>query len=481
MDKLILKESWKYLLLTLLISLPLFLHLDFLTVRLWDEGRTAINAYEMYHSGNYLVPTYHGEPDMWNLKPPFMVWLQVFFIKLFGVNEWAFRLPSALAALFTCVIMMLVSVRYLKNFWFGFICVLVLVTSRGYVGYHAARTGDYDTLLTLFLTLGNFAFFIFLEKSKPKYLYLFFLSMILAVYTKNSAAFMIVPGLFVYVLCKKKLFFLLKNKYLYIGLALFLVISFGYFFLREIYNPGYGKAIWESDFAGRYLTTLFDHKHSFWYYFGNLFDHRFIIWVFFVPFGIYFGLKNRDTGIKNLTLFSSIVALTYFLLISSAQTKLFWYALPMYPFLAILAGVCVYHFFTTIKEKKNLKQKALPYIVVALIFIAPYILIMLSLKAKFPNHDYDVCNYLRNIAQGKTEKDDFFVLHEGTFFHGEFYINLLHEQGKNIAVKNQWHIKTGDVVLISQEEVKRHLEENYVYFSLEDGDGFGFYEVVEGK
>jgi 4-amino-4-deoxy-L-arabinose transferase-like glycosyltransferase len=480
MDKLILKESWKYLLLILLISLPLFLHLDFLTIRLWDEGRVAVNAQEMYYNGNWLVPTYHGEPDLWNTKPPLMLWFQVFFMKLLGVNEWAIRLPSAFAALLTCVIIMLISLRYLKNFWFGFICVLVLVTSRGYLGYHTARTGDYDALLTLFLTLANLTFFIFLENSKTKFLYLFCLSMACAVLTKSAAAFMILPGLFIYVVLKRKLFFILKNKHLYICLAIFLVMTGGYYILREIYNPGYAKVILGDEF-GRFFVTISEHKYSFWYYFGNLFDHRFIIWVFFVPFGIYFGLKNKDTGIKNLTLFSSIVVLTFFLVISSAQTKLFWYALPMYPFLAILAGVCVYHIFTTIKERKNLKHKALPYIVVALIFVAPYILIISSLKAKFPNHDYEVCNYLRNIAQGKIEKDDFFVLHEGTFFHGEFYINLLREQGKNIAVKNQWHIKTGDVVLISQEEVKKYLEGNYVYLSLEEGDGFGFYEVVEGK
>jgi 4-amino-4-deoxy-L-arabinose transferase-like glycosyltransferase len=480
MNKQILKDSWKYLLLLLLVSLPLFLHLYFLTIRLWDEARTAINAYEMYHSGNYLVPTYNGEADMWNLKPPLMVWLQVFFMKLIGINEWSVRLPSALAALFTCVIIILISVRYIKSFWFGCFCVLVLVTSRGYVGYHAARTGDYDTLLTLFLTLANFAFFIFLENSKTKYLYLFFFSMILAVLTKNSAALMIVPGLFIYVVVKKKLLFLLKNKHLYIGLVIFLLISSGYFFLREIYNPGYGKAIWESDFGGRYLNTLFGHKHSFWYYFGNLFDHRFIIWVFFVPFGIYFGLKNSNIRIKNLTLFSSIIALTYFLFISAAQTKLFWYALPMYPFLAIFAGTCIYHIFSKLKEKK-LKHQVLPYIVVGLIFITPYILMIQSLKAKSPNHDYEICNYLRNIAQGKIDRDDFFIIYGGTFFHGEFYINLLQEQGKNIAEKNRMNIKTGDIVLICQDEIKKYLEENYEYFPLEKYNEVEVYKITDRR
>jgi 4-amino-4-deoxy-L-arabinose transferase-like glycosyltransferase len=451
-----------------------------LPLRLWDEARTATNAYEMFHSGNYLIPTYQGEPDMWCLKPPLMLWCQVFFMKLMGVNEWSVRLPSALAALFTCFIIMLVAVRYLKNFWVGFFCVLVLVTTRAYVNYHhAARTGDYDVLLALFLVLANFSFFIFLENSKTKYLYLFFLSMALAVLTKSSAAFMILPGLFMYVVFKKKLIFLLKNKHLYIGLAIFLITAGGYYFLREIYNPGYFKVVMANEYVGRlfsHFDTIDNHKQSFWYYFENLFDHRFIIWVFFIPFGIYFGLRSKEVRIKNLTLFSSLIALSYFLFISSAQTKLSWYVTPMYPFLAILVGVCIYHIFTLLKEK--LKNKALPYILTGLIFVAPYVIIMSSLKAKFPYDDYATCHYLRSIAKGKIKKDDFFVIHEGTFFHGEFYINLLQEQGKNIAEKNREDINAGDVVLISQDEIKKYVEEHYEYVMLEGYEGFGFYEIA---
>jgi hypothetical protein len=239
------------------------------------------------------------------------------------------------------------------------------------------------------------------------------------------------------------------------------------------------KEIWESDFGGRYLSTLAGHKHSFWYYFANLFDHRFIIWVFFVPFGIYFGLKSKDVKIKKLTFFSSIIALTYFLFISCAQTKLFWYVLPMYPFLAIFVGTCIYHIFTILKEK--LKHKALPYIVVGLIFIMPYTLMITSLKKIYPRFEYETCNYLRNIAQGKIEKDDFFILYDDCFFHGEFYIKLLQDKGKNIALKNKADIKAGEVVLISQDIIKQYVEDNYEYLILEEYDEFGFYEIVGEK
>src|SRR5690606_9717613 len=100
---------------------------------IWDEARLAINAYEMSQNGNLIVTYFDGAPDMWNTKPPLLIWIQALFIKMFGFNELAIRLPSAIAALFTCVVILIFSEKYLKNFWFGFIAVVVLVTSQGYI------------------------------------------------------------------------------------------------------------------------------------------------------------------------------------------------------------------------------------------------------------------------------------------------------------------------------------------------------------
>src|SRR5690606_31525207 len=133
-----------YLLLAILIYLPLFEFLDSLTIQIWDEARLAINAYEMLNNGNFIVTYFEGEPDMWNTKPPLLIWFQVLFMKILGVNELAVRLPSAIAALFTCITLLVFSLKYFKRFWFGFIVVFILVTSSGYVNIHASRTGDYD-------------------------------------------------------------------------------------------------------------------------------------------------------------------------------------------------------------------------------------------------------------------------------------------------------------------------------------------------
>src|SRR5437868_809201 len=71
---------------------------------LWDldEGRNATAALAMRESGDLVVPTFNGQLRV--DKPALLYWLQVAAYHLFGVNEFAARLPSALAALLTLLL-----------------------------------------------------------------------------------------------------------------------------------------------------------------------------------------------------------------------------------------------------------------------------------------------------------------------------------------------------------------------------------------
>ncbi len=62
-----------------------------------DEGRYGEIAREMVESGDWLVPRIWYVPHL--DKPPMTYWLVASSIKAFGVNEWAIRLPLALAGL----------------------------------------------------------------------------------------------------------------------------------------------------------------------------------------------------------------------------------------------------------------------------------------------------------------------------------------------------------------------------------------------
>ncbi|MGI0489874.1 ArnT family glycosyltransferase, partial [Pantanalinema rosaneae CENA516] len=54
-------------------------------------------ARQMTVTGDWITPYFNGDTRF--DKPPLIYWLMAIAYKLFGVNEWSARLPSALAAL----------------------------------------------------------------------------------------------------------------------------------------------------------------------------------------------------------------------------------------------------------------------------------------------------------------------------------------------------------------------------------------------
>jgi len=320
--------------------------------------------------------------------------------------------------------------------------------------------------------------------------------MTLAVLTKSAAALMILPGIFIYTLIKKKLLFLLKSKDFYIGIFIFLLLVGGYYGLRELYNPGYLMAVWENEFGGRFLETIEGHKHGFWYYYENMIgdnggraDNRFTTWMLLIPCGIIAGILSKDPRIKNLTIFSTIMAVTYFLVISFAQTKLHWYDLPLYPFLAILVGVFLHFIFSFLKEEKRmlhyLKYNITPYIFVFLVFIMPYSDIVSKTHMQkeywWDVEEYRINYYLRDILKGKRSGDNFTIPYDGYAAHVRFYVKLLNDKGKNISVKKRENVVVGETVLFSQREVREFLEENFEYNILEEFYNVRIYEIIAEK
>lgn len=154
-------RGWHYLLLIAMAGLVFFLNLG--GAALWDvdEGRNADCAFEMMQADNWIVPTFNG-----NLridKPALLYWLQISSYSLFGVNEFAARFPSALAALFT-VLAAYELARAMFGRATGLCAGVILATTPMLVG--AARFANPDALLNLFTTLTLAVFWIGLEQRR---------------------------------------------------------------------------------------------------------------------------------------------------------------------------------------------------------------------------------------------------------------------------------------------------------------------------
>ncbi len=451
---------------------PIFLHLEYLPIRIWDEARLAINAYEMHENGNFIVTYFKGNPDMWNTKPPLMIWFQVVFIKLFGVGELAIRLPAAIAAFLTCVLIMVFFVKYLESYWFGLIAAIVLVTAQGYISVHGTRTGDYDSLLVFFLTLSSLTLFLYLQDtSKARYLYLFFISLILGVLTKGIAGLMITPALFLFAVIKKKLVFLVKNKHLYYNLGIFVLIVFGYYILREFNNSGYIKAVFENEMGGRYLKTIESHKHEFCFYYKNFIHERFKPWFWLLPVGIVLGLTQKNEKIRNLTIFNSLIVFQYFFTISFGQTKLEWYDLPLYPFLSVLVAIPIYFLFRKLYgvnlNNTKIFSTTISFLFLTIIFYFPYnqIIEKVFKPKEYPWHEefYTVSYYLRDALRDNRNFNGYSLLYNGYNAHLYFYIKQFQDKDQNVKIIAKYDLNQDELVIADQADMKDYIESNFNY------------------
>ena len=453
----------------LLIYFPLFGHLDTFPIRIWDESRLANNAYEMYKNGDWIVTHFDGQPDMWSTKPPLMIWLQVIFMKIIGINELAVRLPSSFAALFTCIILIVFSRYYLKDYWPGLIASIVLCTTHGYISFHGARSGDYDALLTFFTTSYVLSFFLYLEKEKPEYLYLTFIAVTMAVMTKSIAGLLFLPGLFIFTLFERKLLKLLRSRHFYFGLIIFIVTVAGYYFIREHKNPGYLEAVYNNDLWGRYNTSSGGHTGPFSYYYDKLMQNEISNWQFFLPFGIIAGFSFRKKEYFKFTILGISVISTFFVIISASHSKLRWYDIPAYPLVSFLVAFFIFFIFKYLKEIKFISRYKIlmivPLIYLVFVFYKPYQNIMgvtfTPTEREWDKDYYRTSYFLKDALAEKTKLDNYHIVIERADAHILFYVRLLQDQGSRIAITRKENLGPGDQVLVQDMHLVDYMKDHF--------------------
>ncbi|MBS1936941.1 MAG: glycosyltransferase family 39 protein, partial [Bacteroidetes bacterium] len=119
----------------------------------WDEINFAEIAREMLATHNWLQPQIGYVP--FYEKPPLFMWMQAVSMAVFGVGEFAARLPNALCGIATLVVLFRIGTR-LRNRSFGLLWVLAYLGSILPNLYF--RSGIIDPWFNLFIFLGFLAF-----------------------------------------------------------------------------------------------------------------------------------------------------------------------------------------------------------------------------------------------------------------------------------------------------------------------------------
>jgi 4-amino-4-deoxy-L-arabinose transferase-like glycosyltransferase len=481
--KINIQAAASFVLLLLLCIASFFLRLSAIPVRIWDESRNAMNAWEMYLNGNPFIPYYEGAPDMWNTKPPLLIWLQTGCMKLFGVHEFALRFPSALAATGTVLLLWWFLNKLFHRPWLAFLGGAVLATTLAYVLNHAGRTGDYDALMVFCMTAGSFSFFLFLHNNDKKWLHACFLFLTLAVFTKGIAGLTLLPGLFLFAWSRKKIVVLLHERAFYLGLLAFILLTGSYYGIRELYNPHYLRAVYENELGGRYLSALEGHDRPFLFYYDNLRQWRNPYWFYFLlPAFIIPAFRNLLAA--KLTLFNFLMTVPFFLIISFAGTKLDWYDLPVYPFLAVQTGLLLFTIFEwgTGFIKNKIWKYLLPALLCLLIFYIPvrqvYDAVFYFQEKPWDLVPHQQGKFLQQNIREHKDLNHYAFCYDGYNAQLLFYIRpLQHQKINTVAITDITMLQPGQYAVVNQDALKAQLFRHYRVKKLDERFGCTVYLV----
>lgn len=328
----------------------------------WDEINFAECAREMIVTGDYANVQINFQP-FWE-KPPFFIWVQAFSMNIFGVNEFAARLPNAVCGIFTIVTLYLIGAKLFSK-KFGLLWALVHAGTLLPSLYFKSGVIDPWFNYLIFISLVLFIAANHTDFNKKQWLYMALSGVILgvAVLTKGPAALLIVAiCIFTFLILTKNLAFLFKPLFLFYVFTT--LISSASWFILE-YLSG-NQAIIEQFIA--YQIRLFeteDSGHS-----GPFFYHFLVLLLGCFPTSIIFimGYKNQN----NTTLIQShtrLIILILFwvvlLLFSIVKTKIVHYSSLCYFPISFIATYGIVN--TQIHQRFKRYYKIL-FVTIAIIF-----------------------------------------------------------------------------------------------------------------
>lgn len=307
----------------------------------WDEINFAEASREMLVTHNYAIPQIGFEP-FWE-KPPLFFWLQVICMKLFGVNEFASRLPNAVCGVLTLLVLFRLG-RRLVSERFGWMWVLVYAGSLLPQFYFKSGIIDPWFNLLIFLAVYQLSAYSDIRAGRPlKRILLAGLFTGLAVMTKGPVALLLVG------LCYGV--FALGNRFhnfmkpLHILLFLLVAALAGGIWFIALLAAGQQHIITEFIVYQVRLFRTEDAGHG-----GPFFYHFLILLIGCFPAAALSILsmrirKRTDDTPRHFGLWMSILFWVTLLLFSIVKTKIVHYSSLCYFPLTYLATVSFYHLY----------------------------------------------------------------------------------------------------------------------------------------
>ena len=365
----------------------------------YDEAIYGKISKNIVLTNDWITLTWKDFDTPWFEKPPLYMWSTALLFKLFGFGEFAVRFTSAFFGVMGIVFVYLFGKR-LYNKTTGLISALIMLSVIQYMYY--ARNGMLDVTVTFFILSTIYFFYQAYTKEKSNLVFYLLAGLTLGLGVMTKSIIGLLPlVIIVGYLILAKLFLrrllpessnTLSIKGLFAMAGTFVLVAAPWH-VYAYYLHGYefiDEYLIEHVFE-RGLSGLGHKAPLLWYL--EVIKVSFRIWVLALIPGLLalpiFDKKHRDSF---LLLFISIAVIFSFF--SASEDKLQWYIIPIYPFLALIAGRFIERFFIIandlIKKDYSLSPIALRTILIlGTLLVSVFYFIWNKDKVYYPDFNKD--------------------------------------------------------------------------------------------
>jgi len=322
----------------------------------FNEGLYTEIAREMYLRHDIVTPVSNG--TIWYDKPPLAMWCDELSFAIFGISEFAARLPVAISATLLVLLTWWFGVKYFSDRT-GLIAAAMLAFSPIYLG--TARQMTMDIHQSWFVGLAMVCYilaYLHPEKRWKLLYYPMWIACGLGFMAKSVPGLLPIPLAFLFLLINERWNLreianrVWESKPIPGVLLLLLIIApWHYMMFRE-----HGMQFYEQYYIHHHVDLLlgkdFSHVQPFWYYIPLLLV-GFFPWGFFLPFALAkkSDPENHPRDYPIVRRFVFIWGIATVLLFSLMKSKLISYLLPMYPAAALITAEWMDSILETSKER----------------------------------------------------------------------------------------------------------------------------------
>ena len=375
-------------------------HLGTSPLENWDEAFYADGIRAMVRSHNFIIPSWNQA--VFVDKPPLYYWLGSISVSLFGLSEWAIRLPSVLAAIITV---------YLCGWYmwrrFGIVpalvTLMVLISNGLYI--YRSRGANLDAVATLWIVVS-----FLLIQQKSRYMPIWFgLCIGLLYLTKASLSYYLIP-IFIAHTLNSYMYHKPINEY-----AKFVLVQITLFFISAAVLP----ILWLASayyanglsFVSYFLfssdqgTARLSLSHMNLSYLGYM-RESVGVWFGFVAIGGYLMMMRDIRKYLTTLLYGTVL----FAMLSFSKVYANWYLLPVFPFVAIEAGYAAKQLLEKcVRSKSQALSISISCLVVSGVLLQHVRLYNRIIRPVFINHSTSNQKLTAEYAQRITRADESIV------------------------------------------------------------------------